>query len=147
VSKMDAPCFSPLSLARETIIEAMQKLKGKTGQQTVEHVHVYQGGQAIVGAVSQAKTEPGEGGQVNETAQTPHNKRRAVLRNANPPQRLLDGCPLRRENEAWNAVPVPRDDKRSLQAPRGTEHGAEDGSRHRAHSASAAETWKVHEGG
>jgi hypothetical protein len=54
VSKMDAPCFSPLSLARETIIEAMEKLKGKTGQQkvTVEHVHVYQGGQAIVGAVS-----------------------------------------------------------------------------------------------
>jgi hypothetical protein len=35
-------------------IEAMQKLKGKAGQQkvTVEHVHVYQGGQAIVGAVA-----------------------------------------------------------------------------------------------
>jgi hypothetical protein len=33
-------------------LEAMQKLKGKTGQQkvTVEHVHVNQGGQAIVGA-------------------------------------------------------------------------------------------------
>jgi hypothetical protein len=44
-------------------IEAMQKLKGKAGQQkvTVEHVHVYQGGQAIVGAVNSAKTEPGEG--------------------------------------------------------------------------------------
>jgi hypothetical protein len=35
-------------------IEAMQKLKGKTGQQkvTVEHVTVNQGGQAIVGAVA-----------------------------------------------------------------------------------------------
>ena len=35
-------------------VEAMQKLKGKHGQQkvTVEHVHVHQGGQAIVGAVS-----------------------------------------------------------------------------------------------
>jgi hypothetical protein len=35
-------------------LEAMQKLKGKHGQQkvTVEHVHVHQGGQAIVGAVS-----------------------------------------------------------------------------------------------
>lgn len=34
-------------------IEAMQKLKGKAGQQkvTVEHVHVYEGGQAIVGSV------------------------------------------------------------------------------------------------
>ena len=41
-------------------IEAMQKLKGKTGQQkvTVEHVHVYRGGQAIVGAVGPAKSEP-----------------------------------------------------------------------------------------
>lgn len=39
-------------------IEAMQKLKGRAGQQkvTVEHVHVYQGGQAIVGAVSPAGT-------------------------------------------------------------------------------------------
>jgi hypothetical protein len=45
-------------------IEAMQKLKGKSGQQTVtvEHVHVHEGGQAIVGAVSTAKGE-GDGGQ------------------------------------------------------------------------------------
>jgi hypothetical protein len=51
-------------------IEAMQKLKGKAGQQkvTVEHVHVYQGGQAIVGAVSTGKTEPGGG--VNERIRT-----------------------------------------------------------------------------
>ena len=37
-------------------LEALQKLKGKTGQQrvTVEHVHVNQGGQAIVGAVTTA---------------------------------------------------------------------------------------------
>ena len=42
-------------------IEAMLKLKGKTGQQkvTVKHVHVYQGGQAIVGAVSNVR----EGGE------------------------------------------------------------------------------------
>lgn len=35
-------------------IEVWQKLKGKAGQQkvTVEHVHVHQGGQAIVGAVN-----------------------------------------------------------------------------------------------
>jgi hypothetical protein len=34
-------------------LEAMAKLKGKAGQQkvTVEHVHVYRGGQAIVGPV------------------------------------------------------------------------------------------------
>lgn len=42
-------------------LEAMQKLKGRTCQQkvTVEHVHVHQGGQAIVGPI---RTRPGEGG-------------------------------------------------------------------------------------
>jgi hypothetical protein len=46
-------------------LEAMQKLKGKGGQQkvTVELVHVYEGGQAIVGAVSTTKADPGEGGE------------------------------------------------------------------------------------
>lgn len=41
-------------------IEAWQRLKGKMGQQRVrvEHVHVHQGGQAIVGAVN----APGGGG-------------------------------------------------------------------------------------
>ena len=35
-------------------LEALQKLQGKHGQQkvTVEHVHVHQGGQAIVGAIT-----------------------------------------------------------------------------------------------
>jgi len=43
-------------------IEAMQKLKGKAGQQTVtvEHVHLHEGGQAIVGAVT--TTKGGDGG-------------------------------------------------------------------------------------
>ena len=41
-------------------LEAMQKLKGKASQQkvTVEHVHVHEGGQAIVGAVSQTGVAP-----------------------------------------------------------------------------------------
>ena len=45
-------------------LEAMAKLKGKAGQQkvTVEHVHIHQGGQAIVGAVSTTKVDQGEGG-------------------------------------------------------------------------------------
>lgn len=42
-------------------IEALQKLRGKGGQKvTVEHVHVHEGGQAIVGNVNQA---PGGGGK------------------------------------------------------------------------------------
>ena len=34
-------------------LQALANLRGQTGQQkvTVEHVHVYEGGQAIVGAV------------------------------------------------------------------------------------------------
>ena len=41
-------------------LAAMAKLKGRTSQQkvTVEHVHVHQGGQAIVGAVSAAPPAP-----------------------------------------------------------------------------------------
>jgi hypothetical protein len=41
-------------------LQALASLRGKTGQQkvTVEHVHVYDGGQAIVGAVG---TPRGEG--------------------------------------------------------------------------------------
>ena len=41
-------------------LDAMAKLKGRTSQQrvTVEHVHVYKGGQAIVGAVNATKPAP-----------------------------------------------------------------------------------------
>jgi len=54
-------------------IEVMQKLKGKAGQQkvTVEHVHVHEGGQAIVGAVSAAKADRGEGTSEPIRANTP----------------------------------------------------------------------------
>jgi len=43
-------------------IETVQKLKGKSGQQrvTVEHFHVHQGGQAIVGSVHASKKEGGQ---------------------------------------------------------------------------------------
>ena len=57
--------------------EAMQKLKGKTGQQkvTVEHVHVHHGGQAIVGAVTSAGRTGGgakqEGGSDEKQNKTP----------------------------------------------------------------------------
>jgi hypothetical protein len=52
-------------------IEAMQKLKGKAGQQkvTVEHVHIHEGGQAIVGAVS--ANGGGMGASTNAEIDTP----------------------------------------------------------------------------
>ena len=45
-------------------VEAMQKLKGKAGQQrmTVEHVHVHKGGKAIVGNVAGLNGGEGVGG-------------------------------------------------------------------------------------
>jgi hypothetical protein len=46
-------------------LETMARLKGKTAQQkvTVEHVHVHEGGKAIVGTVSTGKADPGGGGE------------------------------------------------------------------------------------
>jgi hypothetical protein len=64
-------------------IEAMQKLKGKATEQkvTVEHVHVHEGGQAIVGAVSTNR-----GRELNAISKpTPHEKRRGWLKNGNRP--------------------------------------------------------------
>lgn len=45
-------------------IEAMHRLKGKVGRQkvTVEHVHVHDGGQAIVGTVTARGSKEGGGG-------------------------------------------------------------------------------------
>ncbi len=46
-------------------IGMLAKLKGTASQQkvTVEHVHVHEGGQAIVGAVSATKEQPDEEGR------------------------------------------------------------------------------------
>jgi|SRR5580693_4241294 hypothetical protein len=46
-------------------VELVAKLKGKTSQQkvTVEHVHIHQGGQAIVGAVTTTKNDQVGGGK------------------------------------------------------------------------------------
>ena len=72
-------------------VDALQKLKGKAGQQkvTVEHVHVHDGGQAIVGAVSAT------GGRGPEAMSDPilHNQRRGRLKNGNPPGRNFTMLP------------------------------------------------------
>ena len=59
-------------------LDAMQRLKGRAGQQkvTVEHVHVHEGGQAVVGAVSVSKGQlstlgGGEGGKGDAETITP----------------------------------------------------------------------------
>jgi hypothetical protein len=73
---------SKLSRTFAAVLEALNRHRGK-GQQkvTVEHVHVYKGGQAIVGAVS-----PGEGGRA-ENGEQPHAKSAAVSYAPEPPMR------------------------------------------------------------
>jgi|SRR5450432_4100122 hypothetical protein len=86
-----------LTRANASQVEALTKHRGK-GQQkvTVEHVHVYQGGQAIVGNVP-----PGGLGNNNEVQ--PH----AVT--------YAPGTPMRCENPQADALPVPGNAERTLQ--------------------------------
>ena len=65
--------------------DALQRLRGKAGQQTVtvEHVHVHEGGQAIVGTVAREHRRGGRGME-RKTAEPPHEKRRrGRLKNGN----------------------------------------------------------------
>jgi hypothetical protein len=65
IEARDANVFRAVRLMRlfSEQLEAMARLRGKVGQQrvTVEHVHVHEGGRAIVGAVSAGKGPPEEG--------------------------------------------------------------------------------------
>jgi hypothetical protein len=85
-----------LSRTHATLLEALNRHRGK-GQQkvTVEHVHVYEGGQAIVGNV-----EAGGGGVQTKSENQPHALGYAP------------GQTLRSENAEREAVPVPRDGER-----------------------------------
>ncbi len=77
--KVDEHCGASMAVATSLMrlyieqLEAMAKLKGKTGQQkvTVEHVHIHDGGQAIVGAVSAGRSIHGEGGKGAKRTKTP----------------------------------------------------------------------------
>jgi hypothetical protein len=85
-----------LSRTHATLLEALNRHRGK-GQQkvTVEHVHVHEGGQAIVGNVG--------GGALTKTENQPH-----ALGYA-PGQTLRSG------NTEREAVPVTSDEERSVQ--------------------------------
>lgn len=87
-----------LSRTWTLLLQALDKHRGK-GQQrvTVEHVHVHQGGQAIVGNVE----HPG-GGARPETKEQPHAKQVA-----HAPESAL-----RSTDEAGDPVPIPCDAQR-----------------------------------
>ena len=101
-----------LSRTYAVLLEALNRYRGK-GQQkvTVEHVHVHSGGQAIVGVV-----EPPGGGDRQKSEDQPHAKQIAYA-----PESAL-----RSPDTARDAVPVPRDGKRSLSNARGQVSGRTD---------------------
>lgn len=95
-----------LSRSFATLLEALNRHRGK-GQQkvTVEHVHVHSGGQAVVGVV-----EPAGGGERAKSEDQPHAKQ---LTHA--PQPAMRSADAERQ-----AVPLARDEKRTLPNARGT---------------------------
>jgi len=90
-----------LSRTYATLLESLNRHRGK-GQQkvTVEHVHVHEGGQAIVGNVE----SPG-GGFASKSKEQPHAKQIA-----NAPQPTMPSA-----DPAWEPVPVTGDAERSMQ--------------------------------
>ena len=83
-----------------TLLNALNKHRGK-GQQkiTVEHVHIHNGGQTIVGTVE----HPG-GGTEGKVEEQPHAKQIA-----HAPE-----SPMWREDKSRDTVPVPCDEQRQM---------------------------------
>jgi hypothetical protein len=92
-----------LSRTYSALLEALNRHRGK-GQQkvTVEHVHVHQGGQAIVGNVQSQG-----GGLTSKAEEQPH-----ALGNASSQE-------MRRADAVGGALPIACDDKRPMQDARG----------------------------
>ena len=87
-------------------VEALTR-KRRKGQQKiwVKHVHVYAGGQAIVGNVSH---RGGRGTAKNE--QRPYEREKAE-----PATRTVSECPaMRGANEEWETLPGTSDEKGAL---------------------------------
>ena len=100
-----------LSRTYASLLEALNRHRGK-GQQkvTVEHVHVHEGGQAIVGNVE----NPG-GGFAPKSKEQPHGLTHA-------PGQTMPG-----EDTTRDAVPVARDEERPLPAARRAIDGSTEG--------------------
>jgi hypothetical protein len=94
-----------LSRTFATLLEALNRHRGKGHEQkvTVQHVHIHDGSQAIVGAVE----APGEGGTLSKIVEQPH----AQLTHA-------PVTPLRSTHPEGEFVPVARDEERTVQASR-----------------------------
>ena len=95
--------FNKLARTFTTQMEALNRYRGK-GQQkmTVEHVHVHEGGQAIVGNVQ-------GGGGKTKTERQPHAKQVTHA----------PVTPMPSQDEAGDVVPIPGDDQRKVPVARG----------------------------
>jgi hypothetical protein len=93
-----------LSRTYSALLEALNRHRGK-GQQkvTVEHIHVHQGGQAIVGNVQSQG-----GGVISKAEEQPH-----ALGHASSQE-------MRRADTVGGALPIASDDQRSMQDAWGT---------------------------
>ena len=91
---------SKLSRAYAALLETLNRHRGK-GQQkvTVEHVHVYAGGQAVVGVL-----EHSGGGHQTNSQEQPHAKQ---IAHASEPT-------LRRSDDDRDAMPIASDGEREL---------------------------------
>lgn len=106
------------------LLSALDRKRGKGGQQVVrvEHVHVHSGGKAIVGSVAQGPG--GEGGVAGETAEEPR---------TSPPRLAHDAAigavlpPLRSAGAEREFVPVSCDAEREVPDARRKQHRANDG--------------------
>ncbi len=90
-----------LSRTYVTLLEALNRHRGKGGQQkvTVEHVHVHSGGQAVVGAVQAG------GGAASDNQRQPHAK--LLVEHAPEP-------PLWGPDQERELVPIAGDAERPL---------------------------------
>lgn len=96
-----------LSRTYATLLEALDRHRGKGSQQSVrvEHVHVHAGGQAVVGPVQAG------GGVASDNQRQPHAQAQAVTH--------APFVPLRGQDEERGLVPVSGDDQRSMPHARG----------------------------
>jgi hypothetical protein len=100
-----------LSRTYSTLVESLNRHRGKGSQKvTVEHVHVHEGGQAIVGNV-----ESRGGGFAPKTEEQPH----ALA--------YTPGAQMRGPNATPEAVPVASDAERPLPDARGNVTGRTEG--------------------
>ena len=101
-------------------VEALTKYRGK-GQQKVEvkHVHVHEGGQAIVGNVSQ-----GGGGCSCGNGRTTPYAEAEPSEEQQPSGRLSESEAMRREDQERQALPRPRDEERTLPLARRSQPGS-----------------------